>query len=145
MKETRGRHELGGISTSSGRGQLGHAKTGIVAGDGLKGNVRVPLALLALLLAKELVVDLLGLNGGDDTDLVVDVLASAGVHDRVNMQFRSRGLARELAEALDELLLQLVGQVVLLAEEDDATFRDYVRISGFSFYFLKGKGRESYQ
>jgi hypothetical protein len=48
------------------------------------------------------------------------VLASS-VADRVDVQARGRGLARQLAETVDQLLLQVIGQVVLGTEEDDTT------------------------
>ncbi len=118
--------------TTAGLGQLSQAQQGVVAGDGLEGDVRVPLGLVALAVlgAEEVVleavrVDLLGLDGRDDADLVVLAAElAAGVADGVDVQARGGGLARELAEAVDELLLQVVGQVVLGAEEDDAALGD---------------------
>lgn len=108
--------------TSASLWQLGKAKQRVITGDGLKGYVRVPLALLALLLAalqEAREVELLGVRGRDDADLVVLVQLAPGVVDGVDVQLGGGGLARELAEALDELLLEVVGDVVLLAEEDD--------------------------
>lgn len=121
-----------GVLTTAGLGQLGQAEQGVVAGDGLKGDVGVPLALVALAVlgAEEVVpeavrVDLLGLDGRDDADLVVLAAElAAGIADGVDVQARGRRLARQLAEAVDELLLQVVGQVVLGAEEDDAALGD---------------------
>jgi len=71
-------------------------------------------------------VQLLGLLGRDDADLVVlAAVLPRRVADGVDVQARGRRLARELAEALDELLLQLVGDAVLGAEEDDAALGDF--------------------
>ena len=89
----------------------------------------MPLALLALLLValqEALEVQLLGVDGRDDADLVVRVQVAPGVVDGVDVQLGGGRLARELAEALDELLLEVVGYVVLLAEEDDAALRDWL-------------------
>lgn len=87
----------------------------------------MPLALLALLLvslqdARE--VQLLGRHRRYDADLVIIVQLTTRIVDRVDVQLGGGGLARELAEALDELLLEVIGDVVLLAEEDDAALGD---------------------
>ena len=42
----------------------------------------------------------------------------------MNVQGRGRGLAGQRAEPLDELLLEVVGQVVLRTKENDAALRD---------------------
>ncbi len=84
----------------------------------------------ALLLGAELgggvaAVVLLVLQGADGADLgVVAAQIALRVEERVDVQTRSGGPAGELAEAEDQLLLQLDGEVVLVAEEDDAPFRD---------------------
>jgi hypothetical protein len=92
----------------------------------------VPAAAQALLLlageevGEAALVHLARLLGADNADLVVAAAEPAArVADRVDVQPRRRGLARERAQALRQLLLQLVGQVVLRAEEDDAALRDW--------------------
>lgn len=85
----------------------------------------MPLRLLALLLgAKVLRVQLLGLDGRNNADLVVLVLLAGRVHDWVDVQPGGLRLAGQLAEALDKLLLEVVGDVILLPEEDDAALGD---------------------
>ena len=110
--------------TSASLWQLGDAKQRIIARDRLKRDVRVPLALLALPLAalqEAREVQLFGRQRRDDADLVILVQLAARVVDGVDVQLGGGRLARELAEALDELLLEVVGYFVLLAEEDDST------------------------
>lgn len=84
----------------------------------------MPLVLLGLLPVGPdvlAVVELLGLLGRDGADLVVAAAVLARrVDDGVDVQLRGRRLARQLAQPLDQLLLQVVVDVVLLAEEDDA-------------------------
>lgn len=107
--------------TSSCLGQLRQPQHSIVTRHRLKRDIRVPLRALGLLLsAVVLCVQFLGLHRRDDADLIVLVLRATGVHDGVNVQLGGFGFARELAEALDEFLLQVIGHVVLLSEEDDA-------------------------
>ena len=114
--------------TSAGLGQLDEPQQRVVAGDGLEGNVRVPLSLLALLLLDEQAVpavDLLGLLGRNDANLIV--LASelpARVGDGMDVQLGRGRLAAELTEALHKLLLEIVGDVVLLTEENHTTAGD---------------------
>jgi hypothetical protein len=106
-------------------GQLGQAQDGVVAGDGLKGDVAVPAALAALLPDEAVRVELLVLLRRDDADVVVlAAQATAAVGDRVDVQLGGGGLARELTKALDELLLEVVVEVILLAEEDHTSTRD---------------------
>ncbi len=122
------------LLTTTGLGQLSQTKQGIIAGDRLEGDVGVPLvpAALAELAAGEGVleairVELLGLLGGDDADLVVlAAMVASGVADGVDVQTRGGGLARQLAQTVDELLLQVVGHIVLGAEEDDTTLGDCI-------------------
>jgi hypothetical protein len=122
------------VRTAARLGQLRQAQQGVVAGDGLEGDVRVPLVLVALavLAAAERVleavrVQLLGLLGRDDADLVVlAAVLAGGVADGVDVQSGRCGLARQLAQPVDQLLLQVVGEVVLGAEEDDAALGDWV-------------------
>lgn len=82
--------------------------------------------VVAALVLLEAPVELAVLHRRDDADLVVLAAAVArGVDDGVDVQARRRRLARQLAEPLHELLLQVVGDVVLLAEEDHAAARDW--------------------
>ena len=85
----------------------------------------MPAVLAALLLVEAVAVELLGLLGRDDADVVVLAAeAPPAVDDGVDVQLGGAGLAGELAEALGQGLLELVVQVVLLAEEDDAATGD---------------------
>lgn len=84
-------YEETGLLTSSGLRQTCQTKQGVVARDGLKSDVRVPLAPLALLVAavqKAVKVQLLELHGRDDADLVVAVQPAAGVANGVDVQLR---------------------------------------------------------
>jgi hypothetical protein len=47
----------------------------------------------------------------------------------VNVQARGAWLARELAKSLNKLLLQVIVETILLAEEDDASLGDWCFIS----------------
>lgn len=90
----------------------------------------MPLSPLGLLpRTKAVRIELLGPHGGDDTDFVVRVVVATRVHNGVNVELRGGGLAGLLAKALDELLLEVVGDVVLLAEEDDAPLGDCANVS----------------
>lgn len=78
---------------AAGLGQLDEAEEGIVAGNGLEGDVRVPLAPAALATAvgalgeEAVFVELLGLLGRDDADFVVLAAEVAGcVGYRVDVQ-----------------------------------------------------------
>lgn len=51
-------------------------------------------------------------------------MLAAGVADGVDVKARSRGLAGELAQSVDEFLLEVVGELVLLAEEDNTALGD---------------------
>lgn len=105
------------------------AQQSIVAGDGLKGDIRVPLRLLALalVLAEEAVqVQLLGLDGRDDADLVILVIATAGIADGVDVKLGCSWLSRKLSKSLHEFLLEVVVDLILLAEEDNSTLRDLI-------------------
>lgn len=89
----------------------------------------MPTSLRALLTVRKVqefvLVDLLGLLGADDAYLIVAATeTSAGIDDRMNVQLRRLGLARELAQALHKLLLEIVGDVILLAKEDYTALGD---------------------
>ena len=51
-------------------------------------------------------------------------MLATGVADGVDVKAGSGGLAGELAEPVDKFLLKVVGEIVLLAEEDDTTLGD---------------------
>ena len=57
------------------------------------------------------------------------------VCNRVDVQLGGLRLARELAEALCELLLEVVGQVVLGTEKDNATLGDWKSVSTSNFLY----------
>lgn len=64
---------------------------------------------------------LLGVQRGNHADLVIFAsVLPPRVGDGVNVETGALGLSCELPESLHELLLQLVGDVVLLTEEDYA-------------------------
>lgn len=67
-------------------------------------------------------IQLLGLLRRDDADLIVlaPVLSCCVVH-WVDMQLGSFGFPRQLSQTLYELLLQIIGDIFLLAEEHDAS------------------------
>jgi hypothetical protein len=114
-----------GIAT--GLGQLSQTQDGVVTWNGLEGDVAVPafFAALFLVTSEALGVQRLGLFRADHGNLVVFTAESAtAVGDWVNVQLGSGGLARKLAQALRELFLELVVQVVLFTEEDHSTLGD---------------------
>ena len=53
-------------------------------------------------------------------------MIASGVANGVDVQARGSRLARQLAQTINELFLQVVGQVVLGAEEDDTTLGDCI-------------------
>ena len=116
-------------TTSSAR-QLRQPQRGKVRGARLERNVRVP-DLRVVLLDDQLVglgnaverAELLGADGADLRVLAAQV--ALGVEDRVDVEARGGRAARQLAEAQDELLLELGGEAVLGAEEDDAALGDW--------------------
>lgn len=115
--------------TAAGPWQLRQAQRGVVGGHGLERDVAVPLGagllLGADLVGRVLAVELLVLHGADGADLrVLAAELALRVEDGVNVQARSLGSAGELAEAQDKLFLQVIGEVVLGAEEDYPTLGD---------------------
>lgn len=48
----------------------------------------------------------------------------------MNVELGSGGLAGELSQSLDELLLQVVVDLILLAEEDNTALGDLDKVSG---------------
>lgn len=110
-------------------GKLGQAQARVVGRGGLELDVAVPLggvipAGVGLLAVFE---QLLAADGRDDADLWVVSELTGPVEDRVDMQCRRGRFPCQLAQALDELLLQVVGQVVLFAEEDHAALADCIK------------------
>ena len=93
------------------------------------------LATLAVLTASEgaleaVGVELLGLLGRDDGDLVVAAAVLAGrIANGVDVQAGGLGLAGQLAEVVDQLLLQVIREVVLGAEEDNSALGDWRTMS----------------
>ena len=86
-----------------------------------------PLASGSLATGEPLAVQLLLLLGRDDADLVVlAAVLARRVADGVDVQARRGGFAGQLAEAVDEFLLEVICQVVLGAEEDDAALGDFL-------------------
>ena len=67
-------------------------------------------------------IDLLGLLGGNDADLVIlaSVLPGCVVY-RVDVQLGGGRLPSQFTQTLHELLLEIVGDIVLLAKEDNAS------------------------
>ncbi len=110
------------VHTSASLRQLCQAKQSVVARNGLESDIRVPLRALRLPLSGEaLAVELLGLNRGDDTNLVIGGFTSSSIDNWVDVELGSGWLARQLAQTLDKLLLKIIGDIILLTEEDNTT------------------------
>lgn len=77
--------------------------------------------LLLLTRIKDAFKDLSALHRRNDTNLVVFTpMFTTSIHDWMDMQLRAGWFSRELAEALDQFLLEVIVQAVLRAEEDNA-------------------------
>ncbi len=87
--------------------------------------------LLLLRLEEQFIpIDFLSLLGGDDTDFIVfPTQLTSRIGDGMNMEFGCGRLAGELAETLNELFLQVIVYIVLLAEEHHTSLRDFSRVS----------------
>lgn len=111
---------------AAGLGQLDQPQAGVVGGDRLELDVAVPLrgVVASLVLLVRVREELLAVHRGDVADLGVVAEFSGPVEHGVNVQCRCRGLTGQLAQALYKFLLELVGEVVLCAEEDDASLAD---------------------
>lgn len=124
--------------TATGTRQIDESQGRIIGGDGLESNVAVPLGA-ALLLGAEvfggvLLVKVFELDGADGADLgVLAAELALRVEDRVDVEAGGGGPARELAEPQDQLLLEIVGQLVLGPEKDDASLGDWRRRRKVSF------------
>jgi hypothetical protein len=77
--------------------------------------------------------DLLASLRADSADLgVLDAKLGGVVEHRMDVQSRSWWFLRELAETIYKLLLQIVGEIVLRAEEDNTAARDFTLVSSVS-------------
>ena len=87
----------------------------------------MPAFFAALLLVVESVcIELVRLLGRNDADLVVvSAKFPAAIRNRMDVESRSGGLSRELAQPLGQLLLEIVAEIVLLSEEYNASSRDW--------------------
>lgn len=109
---------------TAGLWQFSQSKDGVVAWNGLESDVTVPALLAALLLVsgKAFGIQILGLLRADHRDLIIFAAKGATtVGDGMNMKLGSSGFAGELAQALCQFLLEIIVEVILFAEEDDAT------------------------
>lgn len=83
------------------------------------------LAALPFVAAEALGIQFLGLLRANYRDFIILATKSAAaVGNRVDVQLGSGRFARQLAQALSELLLKIIVEAVLLAEEDNAALRD---------------------
>lgn len=80
--------------------------------------------IVSLVLLVRVCEELLAAHRGDVADLRVVTEFPGPIEHGVDVQCRCRGLAGQLAQSLDELFLELVGEIVLCAEEDDASLAD---------------------
>jgi hypothetical protein len=71
---------------------------------------------------------LYGANGAD-LQIVTSFFAAFRVEKRMDVQAGGFRTAGKFSKAQDEVFLDVVGEVVLGAEEDDATFGDYIFVS----------------
>lgn len=120
---------------------MDQAQAGVVGGALLELDVAVPsgrvVFALVLGLGPE---ELLALQRGYGADIVVTVTEFAcTVQDRVDVQGGRRGLAAQFPEALNEYLLQVVGQVVLLSEEYNASLADCLILQMWTTVVRLGK------
>lgn len=109
---------------SSGLGQLNQPQTRVICGASLELNIAVPLCRVVFTLVRLCLrfEELLSLQRGDGADLCVSYAKFAGVvQNGMYVQSGCGRFAAQFAQTLDELLLYIIGQVVLLAEEHDAT------------------------
>lgn len=126
--------------TATRLGQLDKSQRGVVSRHRLERDVGVPLRVVLLLEADALLalgqaVQVLELGRGDGADLGVVAAQLAGVVQQgVDVERRRLGTPGQLAEAQDELLLEVVGEVVLGTEEDDAALRDCAAVGKKEFF-----------
>lgn len=109
--------------------QLSQSQQSVVTRNRLECDIGMPSFLATLLLVclveEPVAVYLLCLLGRDDTDLIVfPTKLSAGVGNRMDMKLRRRWLARELTKALHKFFLEIVCDIILLAEENNTSLGD---------------------
>lgn len=87
--------------------------------------------IVAALVGLKLVLEeLLPVLGADLGNFVIANAEFGGVvEDGVDVEGRIGGFTAKLAETMDEVFLEVVGQVVLGAEEDDAALGDCGEVS----------------
>lgn len=110
--------------------ELGQPERGVIGRVRLELDVAVPLGRVVAPLVRLLLVPehLPARHRRDVADLgVPDPELGRVVQHRVDVQRGRTGLAAELAEPLDEPLLEFVGEVVLGTEEDDTALGDWER------------------
>jgi hypothetical protein len=110
-------------------GKLSEAQTCIVGWEGFELDITVPPGRVVVAIVGRpgiLTIEVFALDGGDGADFIVaDAELVGAVEDRVDVQGGCGWSSAELAETEDEFLLELVGQVVLFAEEDDSSLADW--------------------
>lgn len=96
--------------------------------------LRASLLLRTRKLLKIGLVVLLLLDGADGANFQVVAAEdlTLGIEKRVDMKTTSLRPARELTKPEDELLLQFVGEVILSAEEDNSSLRDWSVLVGYA-------------
>ncbi len=102
--------------------QLRQTKESVVTRHRLEGDIAVPFVPSAATERVLALVELLSLRRADDADLVVwSAVLARRVADGVDVQTRGAGFACQTSQTVDQLLLQVISEAVLLAEEDDSS------------------------
>jgi hypothetical protein len=110
-------------------GQLGQPQTREISWDLLKCDIRMPLCATSCLLCIAFtVVEPLLLHRADGANLqiIASFLAAFRVEKGMDVQARGFRTTGKFSKAQDEVFLDVVGEVVLSTEEDDAAFGDYL-------------------
>lgn len=95
--------------TTTGFRKLCETQESIIARNGFKGDVTVPLPACGLLSRVSVFVQLFPARGANHTNLIIlDAVLSTRVCYWVDVQSRCAWLAREFTKSLDKLLLQFV-------------------------------------
>jgi hypothetical protein len=116
--------------TSSGLGESCEPQDSVVARDGFKSDITMPLlafglSLWAGVVIEQVLIKLLRLFWINDADLVIfHGSFSSWVIDGVDMEFGGRRFAGELSKALGKDFLEVVVEGVLLTEEHDTALGD---------------------
>ena len=85
-----------------------------------------------------LAVELLVLLGANSANLrIITAKISFGVEKRVDVEAGTGWSSAELAESVDELLLEVVGKVVLSTEENNTALGDYIELDYVVRLWLK--------